>query len=66
MGGSIGPDPWSQPTVAAPPLPCVCSPESAAGLESRREVVIGLSYPYHYFNSNHWFHISEYYVRWGG
>lgn len=44
--------------------PCRCTPESVEGLEARREVVIGLSFPYKYFNSNHWFHISEYYVRW--
>lgn len=62
---SGGPDPRVHPGLVtrAEPLPCQCTPESLAGLKGRSEVVIGLSFPYKYFNSNHWFHISEYYVR---
>lgn len=53
-----------QQPAQAEPTPCRCTPESVAGLDARQEVVIGLSFPYKYFNSNHWFHISEYYVRY--
>ncbi|CAN0567972.1 unnamed protein product, partial [Ectocarpus sp. 12 AP-2014] len=61
---SGGPNPRVHPGLVtrAEPLPCQCTPESLAGLKGRSEVVIGLSFPYKYFNSNHWFHISEYYV----
>lgn len=55
---------WGPRTGKLPPPPCSCSVHSAEGLEAGSHVAMGLSFPYRYFKSNHWFHISEYYVRW--
>ncbi|CAM9576709.1 unnamed protein product, partial [Choristocarpus tenellus] len=43
-------------------VPCPCTVESLEAMDSGTEVAMSLSFPYRYFDSNHWFHISEYYV----
>ncbi|CAM9729084.1 unnamed protein product [Ascophyllum nodosum] len=64
---SLGPSPSPKTYPGGDPgregtIPCHCTSESVEGVMANRQVVMLLTSPYRYFNSNHWFHIGEYYV----
>ncbi|CAM9549735.1 unnamed protein product, partial [Chrysoparadoxa australica] len=58
----MGPEEPSKRHPIAQGMPCSCSESSLSELQRDQTVVLALSEPYRNFDSNHWFHIGEYYL----